>query len=157
MEAFLSNYVNQITFWGFVVTIVGFGLTIWQLLSVGTKVKAVENATRTRIENTLTLVVVVEIIQLISSIHDNLQSEEWEKATYKLSNLHMSLSGITSHPIVKGNARDDFYKCVTQISLDLGILRNYKHDKPSAKQVQSMNRNLDVLLENLKLVEQKLK
>ena len=157
MEEFLSAYVNRITFGGFVVTLFGFGLTVWQLYSVKQKVKDVEAATKTRIENTLTLVVVVELLQMISSIHDNLQASEWDKSIGKMSNLHMSLSGITSQNIVKENTRDDFKKCVSQITSDLSILRNYKNNKPTQTQIRLMERNLDLLVENLKLVEQKLK
>ncbi len=157
MDHFVRTYADWISFCGVVFTVIGFILTVRQLYSVKKKVKDVEQATKTRIENTLTLVVVVEMLQLVNSIHDNLQAEEWGKSIGKMSSLHMSLSGIISHEIVKKYSREDFRKCVSQIPSDLSILRNYKKSIPTQAQVRSMERNLDTLVENLKLVEQKLK
>lgn len=157
MGTIVTTYADWISFVGVVITIFGFGLTVWQLLSVKGKLKDVETATKTRIQNSLTLVGVVEILQLISALHDNIQNEEWEKSISRMSQLHMTLSGITPQTVVKTSTRDDFGKCVSQIPSDLSILRNFKKTKPSQPQIRSMERNLDMLVENLKLIEQKLK
>lgn len=157
MGTFVSTYADWISFVGVVITFLGFGLTVRQLMSVKGKLRDVETATKTRIQNSLTLVGVVEILQLISALHDNLQNEEWEKAISRMSQLHMTLSGITPQAVVKTSCRDDFGKCVSQITSDLSILRNFKKSKPSQPQIRSMERNLDMLVENLKLIEQKLK
>ena len=84
MDHFVRTYADWISFCGVVFTVIGFILTVRQLYSVKKKVKDVEKATKTRIENTLTLVVVVEMLQLVNSIHDNLQAEEWGKSIGKM-------------------------------------------------------------------------
>jgi len=157
MDVFVNNNSAWISFWGLVVTSVGFILTIWQLFIVNGKVKKVEEATKLRIKNTLNLVSVVEMIYLITSIQDKLQAKDWDRSIDKLSRLHTDISEIVTDPVVKDNVRHDFEYCVSQITSDLAILREYEQETPNTSQLRNMKKNLDLLLENLKLVEQKLK
>lgn len=157
MSDFVTTNAAWISFWGFVVTVVGFGVTLWQLLVVNKKVKEVEEATKTRIENTLNLVVIVEMVNQISSLQDDLRREQWEMSIFKMSTLHVSLSEIAPKKITKECVRYDFDTCVSKITSDLSILRDYRNLKPNKNDLKSMLRNLDILLENLKLIEQKLK
>ena len=124
---------------------------------VNGKVKKVEDATKLRIKNTLNLVSVVEMIHLITSIQDKLQAKDWDRSIDKLSRLHTDISEIVIDPIVKDCVRHDFEYCVSQITSDLAILREHEQETPNTSQLRNMKKNLDLLLENLKLVEQKLK
>ncbi len=157
MTDFVTTNSAWLTFWGLVVTILGFVITLAQLLSVGRKVKKVELATKTRIENTLNLVVIVEMVNLISTLQENLRNEDWEMSIFRMTNLHVSLSEIAPKSITKESVRYDFDHCVSQITSDLSILRDYRNQKPGKDEVRYMLKNLDILLENLKLIEQKLK
>lgn len=157
MKEFITTYSEWISFWGVVITVMGFFITVCQLLYVGKKVKKVEKATKIRIENTLNLVVIVEMVNQIGSLQDNLRKKEWEMSIFKMSALHVSLSGITPKKITIDNVRPDFSRCVSRITSDLSILRDYQNQIPNESDVRSMLKNLDVLLENLKLIEQKLK
>lgn len=157
MGDFVTTNSAWISFWGLIVTVIGFIITVYQLLLVNGKVKKVENATKTRIENTLNLVVIVEMVNQITSLQDDLRREQWEMSIFKMSALHVSLSEIAPKDITKESVRYDFGTCVSKITSDLSILRDYKNQKPEKNDIKSMLRNLDVLLENLKLIEQKLK
>lgn len=157
MTNFVTTYSDWISFCGVIITILGFIITVCQLLVVGGKVKKVEQATKTRIENTLNLVVIVEMVNQIGSLQDNLRKKEWEMSIFKMSSLHVSLSEITPKKITIDNVRPDFSRCVSRITSDLSILRDYQNHVPGENDVRSMLKNLDVLLENLKLIEQKLK
>lgn len=157
MTEFVKDYADWISFCGVFITLLGFLITVSQLLSVGRKVKKVEEATKTRIENTLNLVVIVEMVNQIGSLQDNLRKKEWEMSIFKMSSLHVSLSEITPKKITNESVRPDFSRCVSRITSDLSILRDYQNQIPNENDVRSMLRNLDVLLENLKLIEQKLK
>lgn len=157
MSDFVTSNAAWISFWGLVVTVTGFIITLWQLVVVNMKVKKVEKATKTRIENTLNLVVIVEMVNQISSLQDDLRREQWEMSIFKMSTLHVSLSEIAPKKVTKECVRYDFDTCVSKITSDLSVLRDYRNQKPNKNDVRSMLRNLDVLLENLKLIEQKLK
>lgn len=157
MDDFVTDYSAWISFWGLVVTFVGFVFTLIQLFSVGRKVKQVELATKTRIENTLNLVVIVEMVNQIGALQESLRKEDWEMSIFKMTNLHVSLSEITPKQITKESVRYDFDQCVSQITSDLSMLRDYKNEKPGKAELRYMLKNLDILLENLKLIEQKLK
>ena len=157
MSDFVTSNAAWISFWGLVVTVIGFIITLWQLVVVNRKVKKVEKATKTRIENTLNLVVIVEMVNQISSLQDDLRREQWEMSIFKMSTLHVSLSEIAPKKVTKECVRYDFDTCVSKITSDLSVLRDYRNQKPNKNDVRSMLRNLDVLLENLKLIEQKLK
>lgn len=157
MSQFIQNNSHWISFIGTLFTVVAFGVTIWQLVVTNKRIKDVEDATRTKLKRTLNLVLIGETMSMIRMLQELLNHKDWSKVVFQMSQLHTSLVDISTMERVNEYVRPDFSDNISQMSSDLNLLRNYKKQKPDDETINSINRNFDLLIENLILIQNKLK
>ena len=157
MDQFIFDYSEWISFIGSLVTVIAFGITIWQLVVANKRITKVEQTTKIKLKRTLNLVLIVETISMIRLLQELLKHKEWSTVVFQMSQLHTSLVDISAMDDVGQYVRPDFSDNVSQMSSDLNLLRNYKKQKPDDQTINSVNRNFDLLIENLILIQNKLK
>ena len=157
MDQFIFDYSEWISFIGSLVTVFAFGITIWQLIVANKRISKVEQTTKIKLKRTLNLVLIVETISMIRLLQESLKHKEWSTVVFQKSQIHTTLVDISAMDDVDQYVRPDFSDNVSQMSSDLNLLRNYKKQKPDDQTINSINRNFDLLIENLILIQNKLK
>ena len=97
-----------------ILTIVGFGLTVWQLLSFKKKLTRNSEEVKETQRNLIHLATVSEAIRLIELIQEHLMSSENKLALYRAQELNKVLNEINDEKVVKDNVRDNYSKILSR-------------------------------------------
>ena len=144
-----------------ILTVVGFGLTVWQLVVVNNRLKNVEAETKRRYKSSLDLIKITETLSLIHFIQDDLTLPQGQLMTgdrikliiVRLQVLNDFLKDTQNDYLVKHYGRADHNRLVSTISSDINRLRTAFHDDPAAIDTRFIYENLQSLRDSIKLIE----
>lgn len=158
--SFVSNFADLATLIGALLSLGGLIVAIVSLEKVGrvdNAVKAVEQTTRTRINNSINLTFIVETIYLIKLLQESVGHKERTMAAYLMSELHLKLSEISSKQDLMVAARRDFKENIDSFAVILVEFKNSSDKEFNSHKQKSIDKTLNAIIENLKLIERKVK
>lgn len=136
-----------------IITIIGFAITIWQLLAVKRDVKkAVE-----RVYMLQSLVSVTDGIRLVELIQTHLQQEEWTLSLFRLRELNKILLDLRTEEQLLLQARDTFLTDMSSVSSNLDYLYRLTTRNEHNTDVRFIVSNLQQIQDNLTLIKNYLK
>lgn len=145
---------------GTLVSLGGLIVSIISLVKVGrvdNAVKAVEQTTKTRINNSINLTFIVETIYLIKLLQESIGHNERTMAAYFMSELHLKLSEISSKRDLMEAARQDFKGNIDSFAVILVEFKNSSVQGLNSHKQKEIDKTLNSIIENLKLIERKVK
>ena len=158
--AVISEVADWFSLVGGVISMGGLVVSIISLVKVGMvddAVKKVEKATKTKINNSINLTFIVETIYLIKLVQENIGHKEWSMAAYLMSELHLKLSEISSKADLMEAARKDFDEHIASFGQVLADFRNSTGQELNVHKLKGIDKTLNAIIENLKLIERKVK
>lgn len=156
----VSIVADWATLVGTLLSLGGLIVSIVSLEKVGrvdVAVKAVEQTTRTRINNSINLTFIVETIYLIKLLQESIGHKERTMAAYLMSELHLKLSEISSKQELMKAARQDFKGNIDSFAVFLVEFKNSSGQGFNAHKQKEIDKTLNSIIENLKLIERTVK
>lgn len=139
-----------------ILTIVGFGITVWQLVSFKRKLDSnaveVKNAQKLLIH----LAKVSDAIRLIELIQEHLLASDYRVALYRSQELNKVLNEINGEKVVRENVRDNYNKHMISFTerlnnLQLSVVCKQEYEpKYYLETLQSISDNLQLVQKQLK-------
>ena len=99
-----------------ILTIVGFIITIWQLVVFGNKLKKNTNEVKEAQKQLIHLAKVSDAIRLIELIQEHLMEADCRVALYRTQELKKALNEINGEEVVRNNVRDNYDKLLISFS-----------------------------------------
>lgn len=139
-----------------ILTIVGFIITIWQLVVFGNKLKKNTNEVKEAQKQLIHLAKVSDAIRLIELIQEHLMEADCRVALYRTQELKKALNEINGEEVVRNNVRDNYDKLLISFSerynsLQQAVVRKEDYN-PSF-----LLETLQGISDNLQLVQKQLK
>ncbi len=139
-----------------ILTIVGFIITIWQLVVFGNKLKKNTNEVKEAQKQLIHLAKVSDAIRLIELIQEHLMEADCRVALYRTQELKKALNEINGEEVVRNNVRDNYDKLLISFSerynsMQQAVLRKEDYN-PSF-----LLETLQGISDNLQLVQKQLK
>lgn len=139
-----------------ILTIVGFIITIWQLVVFGNKLKKNTNEVKEAQKQLIHLAKVSDAIRLIELIQEHLMEADCRVALYRTQELKKALNEISGEIVVRNNVRDNYDKLLISFSerynsLQQAVVRKEDYN-PSF-----LLETLQGISDNLQLVQKQLK
>lgn len=139
-----------------ILTIVGFIITIWQLVVFGNKLKKNTNEVKEAQKQLIHLAKVSDAIRLIELIQEHLMEADCRVALYRTQELKKALNEINGEGVVRNNVRDNYDKLLISFSerynsMQQAVLRKEDYN-PSffLETLQGISDNLQLVQKQLK-------
>lgn len=139
-----------------ILTIIGFGITVWQLISFKKKLDRNSEEVKTTQRKLIHLANVSDAIRLIEIIQEHLMSSEYRLALYRAQELNKVLNDISDERVVIENVRDNYRKVRISFSERLSSLQQAVHCKDEFDS-KYMLITLQSISDNLLIVQKQLK
>jgi len=149
---------------GTIVTFIALFITICQMKRTKGKVEAVNEAVtktreevKARMDTLINLEEVAKFIQLTHNISNDIRGEHWERALYQIQSLHEFLISFKEQEKLMEYVSPNFCKTIAALTTDKGKIKDMIYDKNDSVDTRSIDKNLDIIMENLIRVKYKLK
>ncbi len=139
-----------------IITLIGFVVTIWQLLSLKRMIRRKKEEAKQEQLSQMHLATVSEALSLIELIHEYLINTEDRLALLKAEDLNKLLLEIRAESLVMQYARTNFPELLDNFTQRMIALRESIRCKDPYDS-RFMMENMQYIHDNLKLVQQKLK
>lgn len=139
-----------------ILTIIGFGITVWQLISFKRKLDRNSEEVKNTQLKLIHLANVSDAIRLVEIIQEHLMSSDLRLALYRAQELNKVLNDISDERVVKDNVRDNYSKIRISFSERLSSLQHAIHcedvydPKYMLDTLQSISDNLQIVQKHLK-------
>lgn len=155
----IIDIANWSSIIGGIISIAGLivsAISLWKVGKVKVAVKEVEQSTKIKINNIINLTFIVETTYHIKLLQEKIGHKEWDMTAYIMSEVHMKLSEILSKSELMEMARPGFRSDITKLGVTLSEFRNTTGNYNATK-LKGINTTLNSIIENLKLIEGKIK
>lgn len=147
-----------------IVTILGFLITIWQLLSLSSRVKRIEEEARRKYKDKMDLVTVTSILSLIYDIQDDLtikdddgmSTDKLQLIIVKMRQLNDQIRESQNEMVVNRYGRTDHERLVAKVSSNLNVLRSIVSD-PNSLDLRYISKDLQDLHDSMRMISNYLK
>ena len=140
-----------------ILTIIGFGITVWQLVSFKRKLDRNAEEAKTAQRQLIHLANVSDAIRLIELIQDHLLASEMRLALYRAQELNKVLNEINDEKVVRENVRDNYSKIRIAFSERLCNLQQSVAENDASYDPKYMLTSLQSISDNLQIVQKQLK
>ncbi|MBQ7273013.1 MAG: hypothetical protein IJR12_05335 [Bacteroidales bacterium] len=139
-----------------ILTIAGFGITVWQLISFKKKLDKNSEEVKDAQRQLIHLAKVSDAIRLTELIQEHLLACELRLALYRAQELNKVLNDINDEKVVRNNVRDNYNIVRISFSERLTSLQQAVAEKESYDP-QHMLKALQNISDNLQIVQKHLK
>lgn len=151
------DWLNVFSLIGSIVSILGFGITVYQIIGLKKVIADAEKQARMHLQGVIDLSLVSNRILLVDLIIKNLQGQEWALAHSRLQDLHSTILAINEKESLMSYRRRDFYKCILSLPQDLVILAELSSDSNKIIDLRALFEDLQIVRDNLTIIETHLK
>lgn len=139
-----------------ILTIIGFIITVWQLISFKKKLDRNAREVKDTQRNLIHLASVSDAIRLVELIQEHIMASELRLALYRSQELNKVLNDINDEEVVRKNVRDNYNKTRVSFSERLSALqqsilyKEYYDPKHMLDTLQNISDNLQIVQKQLK-------
>ena len=149
----MQDIVNWATIVGTILTIIGLGITLWEVTRLKRQVRQSSEEAKERLLGTLAMINATDLIRQVELLKRDLLDSRWECAFLRMQELHKLLFEIKENKELKGVIRTNFDIPIQRIPSDLSYLEGLVTEREDNPDIRFITSNLQKIQDCLKLIE----